>query len=182
MYVLTRIFVLSCLLGGASMLHAQATATASRGVDLKVGGGFTTANGDYSGRYNGGMAYFTYDFTPHIGIEGNFHFIKAANNSYLYEKTYEIGGRYFRNYREDTISPYVKLMYGRGVFNFPPSYVNGPQANLAYNLFAIGGGADYKLRPYLYIRGDFEYQHWMSFVGSSLTPSLLSIGVAYHFR
>lgn len=182
MRVLTKIFLFTCLLGGTSALYAQATATASRPTDLKIGGGFTYANADYSGHYKGGMAFFTYDFTPHIGIEGNFHFIKGGGNSDLYEKTYEIGGRYFRNYHDNLFSPYVKAMYGRGVFNFPAYVPSGPHPNLAYNLFAGGAGLDYKALPYLYFRGDFEYQRWLGFPPSGLTPTLFSFGVAYHFR
>lgn len=180
--VLTKIFILTCLLGGTSGLYGQASATASRTADLKIGGGFTIANGDYSGRYKGGMAFFTYDFTPHLGIEGNFHFIKGGGSSNLYEKTYEIGGRYFRNYADGKLSPYVKVMYGRGVFNFPAYVPNGPHPNLAYNLFAGGAGIDYKVLPYMYVHGDFEYQHWLGFPPSGLTPTLFSIGAAYHFR
>lgn len=180
--VLKRICVFICLVGGTSVLHAQATATASRTADLKIGGGFTTAAGDYSGRYNGGMGYFNYDFNAHFGVEGEFHFVKGGGSSDLYEKTYEIGGRYFRNYKDNKVSPYVKFLYGRGVFNFPAYVPNGPHPNLAYNMFAIGAGADFKVMPHLYIRGDFEYQEWLSFPPSGLTPSLLTVGAAYHFN
>ena len=76
MRVLKRIFVFVCLLGGSSMLHAQASPTASRTADLKIGGGLTTAASDYGNRFNGGMAYFDYEFTAHLGIEGEFHFVQ----------------------------------------------------------------------------------------------------------
>jgi len=182
MCLLKQIAIIACLLCGTSALHAQATATASRSRDLKIGGGFTTANADYSGRYQGGMAFFTYDFNYHWGIEGNFHFVKGGGSNDLYEKTYEIGGRYFWNFRDNKLSPYVKGMYGRGVFNFPAYVPNGPHPNLAYNLMAGGAGLDYKALPYLYVRGDFEYQHWFGFPPNGLTPTLFSVGVAYHFR
>ncbi|HEU5339987.1 hypothetical protein [Edaphobacter sp.] len=180
--MLKKIAIIACLLCGTVALHAQATATASRSRDLKIGGGFTMANADYSGRYQGGMAFFTYDFNYHVGIEGNFHFVKGGGNAGLYEKTYEIGGRYFWNFRDNKLSPYVKGMYGRGVFNFPAYVPNGPHPNLAYNLMAGGVGLDYKALPYLYVRGDFEYQHWFGFPPNGLTPTLFSVGVAYHFR
>lgn len=177
-YLLTA----ACLLASASTLNAQAIATASRRADLKIGGGFTIANADYDGRYKGGMAFLTYDFTGHVGIEGNFHFVKGGGVNNLYEKTYELGGRYFRNYRDDKFSPYVKGLYGRGVFNFPAYIPSGPHPNLAYNIIVGGGGLDYKFRPYLYIRGDFEYQRWLGFPPSGLTPTLFTIGAAYHFH
>ena len=53
-YMLIRAIAFICLLGAASVLHAQSEPTASRLGNLKVGGGFSTANSDYGGRYNGG--------------------------------------------------------------------------------------------------------------------------------
>lgn len=159
------------------MLHAQAGATASRAGDLKVGGGFTTTvNSDYGDRYNGGGAYLNFDFLTHVGIEGEFHYVKDRND--LYEKTYEVGGRYFINHRR--WSPYAKGMFGRGVFNFPP-LADGFHANLGYNLMGIGLGTDYKLKKSVILRGDWEYQHWFGFQNSSLSPSILTIGAAYRF-
>jgi len=174
-----RIFAFFCLLSGASMLHAQASATASRTIDLKVGGGYTTAASDYGERMTGGMGYFDLDVTAHLGMEGEFHFITEGSNQ-IYEKTYEVGGRYFRTYGK--LVPYAKVLYGRGVFNYPAFVPDGPHPNLAYNLFAGGIGADYKVLPYLYVRGDLEFQRWLSFPTSGLTPTLFTVGVAYHFN
>ncbi|WP_185827042.1 porin family protein [Edaphobacter aggregans] len=174
-----RILVFIVLLGGTSMLHAQASPTASRRGDLQIGVGYTNANTDYvPNRVNGGTAYFTYDFKPHFGIEGDFRFIKDSPTNY-YEKSYEIGGRYYRTYKEKWV-PYGRVMYGRGVFNFTSQGVT--TANLAYNLAAVGAGLDYKVLPYLNVRGDFHYQRWFGFPQNGLTPSMFTIGVAYHFR
>ncbi|HEX4577549.1 MAG TPA: outer membrane beta-barrel protein [Edaphobacter sp.] len=159
------------------MLHGQAETTASRLGDLKIGGGFSIANSDYGDRYKGGAAYVNFDFLPHIGVEGEFHFVKDSSD--LYEKTYEVGARYRRTYGK--FVPYGKAMYGRGVFNFPP-LPDGFRPNLGYNLMAGGIGVDYKLKRYLYLRGDWEYQHWFGFQSSSLSPSILTIGGAYRFR
>jgi Outer membrane protein beta-barrel domain len=175
--LLTRIIIFSGLLGMASIMHAQTLPTASRAGDLKIGGGFSTAHSDYGDRFNGGGAYFDYDFHPHIGVTGEFHFVKDPND--LYEKTYEIGGRYFRTYGK--FVPYAKVLYGRGVFNFPP-LGDGFRANLGYNLVAIGVGTDYKVKPWLYVRADWEYQNWFGFQSSSLTPNILTVGAAYRFR
>jgi opacity protein-like surface antigen len=182
MHVLNRLLIFICLLGGASMLHAQASPTASRVGDLKIGGGFTNANSDYvPTRVNGGMGYFDFDLTGHLGVTGEFHFVQASDQTQVYEKTYLIGGRYYRTYGK--LVPYAKFLVGRGVFNFPVDTItHQPTANLAYNMIAIGGGADYKVLPYLYVRGDYEYQRWFGFLDSSLSPSLITVGVAYHFR
>jgi hypothetical protein len=178
MYVLTRILVFVVFMGGASRLHAQASPTASRKADLKIGVGFTNANTDYlPNRVNGGTAYFDFDVSSHLGIEGEFRFVKDGETN-IYEKSYEIGGRYFRTYGK--FVPYGKVMYGRGVFNFANAGVT--TANLAYNMVAAGGGVDYKALRHVYVRGDFEYQRWFGFPPSGLTPTLLTVGVAYHFK
>ena len=175
--MLTKAVVFLGLLGAAPLLNAQAAPTATRLGDLKIGGGFSTADSDYGDRFNGGAAYFDFDFRPNLGVTGEFHFVKDQND--LYEKTYEVGGRYFREYRR--FVPYAKVLYGRGVFNFPVN-PDGFRENLAYNLIAAGGGTDYKVKPYLYVRADWEYQQWFSFAGSSLTPNIFTFGAAYHFR
>ena len=175
--MLLRAIAFIGLLGAATMLHAQSEPTASRLGDLKIGGGFSTANSDYADRYNGGAAYINFDFLPHIGVEGEFHFVKDSSD--LYEKTYEVGGRYFRTYKK--FVPYAKVMYGRGVFNFPP-FGDGFRPNLAYNLLAVGIGVDYKATPHIYARADWEYQTWFGFQDSSLSPNILTVGAAYRFR
>ena len=188
--MLPRILIVLSLLAGAPRLFAQASATASRAGDLLIGAGYTSAESDYGSRFTGFAIYGDFDFTRHFGIEGSFHKVSQGSGSTLYEKTYEIGGRYFRTY--GPLIPYVKIMAGRGVFNYPPYPPPSPQdqasANLAYNLFAGGLGADIKVRRWLYIRGDFEYQKWPGFKGTvdgpinGLTPELFTFGAAYHFR
>ena len=82
------------------MLHAQSEPTASRLGDLKIGGAFSTAKLRLRrAAITAAAAYLNFDFLPHIGVEGEFHFVKDSSND-LYEKTYEAGGRYFRIYRK----------------------------------------------------------------------------------
>jgi hypothetical protein len=176
--VFKRILIVVSLLGVPAMLVAQSSPTASRASDLQIGGGLTNGNTDYvPNRVNGPAVYVDFDFYRHFGVEGEFHFLKDGTTN-IYEKTYEVGGRYSRVYRE-RYAPYVKVLYGRGVFNFTS---NGTTtANLAYNIFAGGGGLDYHLLPYLNLRGDFEYQQWMGFPPNGLTPTIFTIGAAYRF-
>ena len=155
--------------------HGQASATARRRADLQVGVGYTQGKSDYSPNdYKGGAIYATLDLTNHLGAEFVVHQIYSADQNSAYERTYELGGRYFRDYGR--FKPYVKAMYGRGVFNFPQN-----EANLAYNLFTGGGGTDIRILPYLNVRADYEYQRWLSFPPNGLTPQIVTIGVAYHF-
>jgi hypothetical protein len=46
----------------------------------------------------------------------------------------------------------------------------------------LGAGIDYRVKPWLSVRGDWEYQRWFNFLGDSLTPNLITIGAAYRFR
>jgi opacity protein-like surface antigen len=163
------------LLGGASVLHAQARTTASRAADAQIGAGFAFGKSDYQqDTFRGFAAYGNFDFTLHFGVEAEFHQINTSTNDQSYQRTYEIGGRYFRTY--GPLVPYVKAMVGRGDFNYPHGL-----ADLSYNMFAGGAGADLKLGEHLRVRGDYEFQKWSSFPDGGLTPQLVTVGIAYHF-
>ena len=156
-------------------VQGQAKTTASRAADLQVGVGFVLDNSDYSAKELRGVAFYTtLDLSTHFGGEFEIHQANSQLEDNLYERTYEIGPRYFRTYGR--YKPYIKAMYGRGVFNFIDNV-----ANLAYNIFAIGGGVDIAIKPYLNVRGDYEYQTWRNFPPDGLTPQVFTIGVAYHF-
>jgi opacity protein-like surface antigen len=76
-------------------------------------------------------------------------------------------------------------MYGRGVFNFPTvgnASTGSLGANLAYNIAAGSIGADYRLTRSINLRAEYEYQRWMGFPPNGLTPTVASIGAAYHFH
>lgn len=174
-----------------SCSHAQERATAVRKADLQVGGGFSYAwpNFDYSfsrNNFRGWTIYADYDFLPHWGIEFDVHQVNGPGSDKSYERTYELGGRYKRRYGR--FNPYLKGMYGRGVYNFPP--IGGNFAgNLAYNLFTAGAGVDYNLLNHVNVRADYEVQKWLGFPGNTaafgpnfgMTPQLLTVGAAYRF-
>lgn len=168
---------LTCVLLGclAPSVYAQGSPTAARKADLQIGLGAVVVKSDYDlGLFKGGAFYTTLDLREHFGAEFVLHQANLPGSLHLYERTYEIGPRYYRTYGR--FKPYIKGMYGRGVFNFPYD-----EANLAYNLFAIGGGADVAVLSYVNLRADYEYQTWLSFPPSGLTPQVLTLGVAYHF-
>ena len=173
-----QILIAATVFGTSSALHAQARPTAIKQSSIQVGAGFSNANTDYlPNRVNGTTIYFDWDFYHHLGVEGEFRYIKDGKTN-VYEKTYEIGPRYSRTYY-GRFSPYVKALYGRGVFNF--TYLGKTTANLPYNLLAAGGGLDYKLLSHVNVRGEYEYQRWFDFPPNGLTPSVITIGAAYHF-
>jgi len=177
-------------------LLGQAGSTASRKLDLQVGGGYSNANSDYTtNRIGGFMIYADADFMRHIGVEINFHQVTDPNSP-VYERTYEAGARYFRDYGR--LRPYVKGLYGRGVFNSPvydyyvPISCSGGTCtyqivetnfNLAYNMMVGGAGLDVTITPRVNVRVDYEYQKWFSGQGltDGISPQVISIGAAYHF-
>ncbi len=174
---LTTLLAAAALLTFSSSAHAQASvATASRRADLQVGGYFVVVpKPDYTDHtFYGGGAYATYDFMPHFGVEASYRQANTSSNEKTYERTYEVGGRYVRHYGR--FAPYARASYGRGVFNFPDN-----TANLAYNMFSFGGGVDMRAMKHINVRADYEYQHWLSFLHSGLSPQVISIGAAYHF-
>jgi opacity protein-like surface antigen len=183
-----KIFTLICLASLATKVHAQAMPTASRAGDLQIGGSFNLASCSCSGLTSNSLKgygfYSTFDFKLHYGVEAEFHQVNDPDNSEgVYERTYEVGGRYvIRHYRG--FIPYVKVMAGRGVFNFPrfeDEASNTADANLGYTLVAGGIGADYNLIPSINLRAEYQIQKWFSFP-EDLTPQMFTIGAAYHFH
>jgi hypothetical protein len=172
--------VLTALLACSNWVEARAQSlpTASRVGDLQIGGGFVFARSGYNFtpiHLIGGAAYTTFDWNRHLGAEFNFHRIGATENSTIHETTFEIGPRVYLT--RGRLKPYAKVMYGRGVYNFSNNV-----ANVAYNVYTFGGGSDYSLFRALNVRADYEYQNWAGFPLGTLHPSVVSIGIAYHFR
>ena len=173
-----HVFVLLLACSLSAVAPAQSTPTASRPGDLQFGGGFTFGKSEYNFdkvTLNGGAFYATFDKRTHWGYEVDFRQVKPTSDSTVYERTYEFGPRFYFNYGR--FVPYAKVLYGRGVYNFSHDV-----ANIAYNLYTFGGGTDFLLTPGLNLRADYEYQSWQGFPLATLNPSLVTIGVAFHFR
>jgi len=158
--------------------YAQSLPTASRIGDLQVGGGFVLAHSGYNFtpiRLIGEAGYTTFDWRNHWGGEFDFRNSHSTSDSTVYERTYEIGPRIFLT--RGRLTPYAKIMFGRGVYNFHDSV-----ATVAYNMYTYGGGVDVRLTRWLNLRGDYELQNWMQFPLGTLHPSVVTIGLAYHFN
>lgn len=159
-------------------LPAQSLPTATRAGDLQIGGGFTFARSGYNFtpiHLIGESFYTTFSWKKHWGGEFDFHNAHASDDSTIYERTYEIGPRIFLP--RGPITPYAKAMYGRGLYNFSQS-----RANIAYNIYTFGGGVDFAVKPSINIRADYEYQNWAGFPLGTLHPSVITVGIAYHFH
>jgi opacity protein-like surface antigen len=157
---------------------AQSKPTADRVGDLQIGGSLAYARSGYNFtpiHLIGEGLYTTFDWKTHLGAEFNFHNTTASQDSTVYERTYEVGPRVYLT--RGRFVPYAKVMYGRGVYNFHNSV-----ANVAYNMYTYGGGADFRVLRSINVRADYEYQNWMSFPLGTLHPSVFMVGVAYHFH
>lgn len=172
--------MLPILLAAGSLLlssaQAQRTApTAQRRAMLQVGGGFTLAQPDYSQpRFRGGSLYATLDFRPHLGVEFMVHQVNTPYTDRISERTYELGPRYV--WHLSHVDPFIKVSYGRGVFNYPDD-----AANLAYNMVTLTGGVDVPVQRHITLRGEYEYQRWFDFPPNGLTPHMVTVGAAYRF-
>jgi opacity protein-like surface antigen len=161
-----------------AQIGGRALPTASRAGDLQIGGGIALGSSNYnfvSTRLQGFAIYTTFDIRAHWGGEFNFRQNKSTTDSTVYERTYEIGPRLY--VLKGRFEPYAKVLVGRGVYNFSNNV-----ANIAYNIYALGGGADYRVTRSLNVRADYEYQTWAGFPLAALHPSVITLGVAYHFH
>jgi hypothetical protein len=170
-----------------SLLMSQAMPTAARRLNLEAGGLFSLANPGIASdativygqmNFKGGGLYATIDPTNHLGVEMSVRQVFGTEG--VYERTYNVGPRFYLTHGR--FMPYGKVLFGRGVFNFPNNF-----ANEAFTEATFGGGLDYRLSSTFYIRADYEYQRWFSFgtqvsaFPGNLSPSVASFGFAYHF-
>jgi opacity protein-like surface antigen len=167
-----------------SVMHAQATAAATRGGMAQVGVAYSTSNEDqYVGKYLQGMTiYGTFDLNNHLGVEGDVHLDSALKSYFGYtESSYDVGLRYVRHYGR--FNPYAKALVGLGRSKAQSStQIVGGSTPGSYMLFGLGGGLDYSVSSHINARADFEYQRWPNFPPHGLTPPIFSIGVAYRIR
>jgi outer membrane protein with beta-barrel domain len=162
-------------------ISAQAIATAT-GKTLAVGVAYQNIDPDYGITRASGMQIFAnYDFARHIGLtaEANLQTAFSSKVPFL-EHTYLFGARGI--YRRHRYLVYGKALIGDATASNNtnnPGLYNAPGS---YPLFAIGGGLDIRLEHHITVRPfDYEEQHWFTYHPDSLTPHLLSFGVAYRF-
>jgi hypothetical protein len=155
-------------------VHGQAQSAARGGSQLIGGGYFSAFSPDYgTNELLGAGLYADFNVGSHLGAEGEARFLRLNQAFDVHEDNYLVGPRY--RWRFHRYQPYVKFLIGNGQFNFPDNFAHG-----GYLMFAYGGGLDVTLRHHLIWRAvDYEYQHWSSFQGSSLSPNGFSFGIAY---
>jgi len=207
--VLTRISIASrCFLAASAValfLYAcpgssQSLPTEQKTADVQIGGTFNYAFPDYTPqRFFGPGAYLDIDVRHHLGAEVSYSLLNNPAPLGINEKTYQYGVRYrfdsphIGNFTTERVTPYLRLNFGRGVFNYgyttvinpapPPTNLTIYNADLAYNMYSMGGGIDYHLNRSINIRViDYQHQVWFGFPPHGLSPNQFSAGAAYHFH
>jgi len=172
---------LACALSITSSGRAQALPTATARGYLQAGGGYAYGKPDYGDKAIQGISGFAdFDFSQHFGVEAAFHYVSIITPTDLGENTFLIGPRYV--YRKGRFAPYAKLMLGRGDLVIQETEDNPGKYSGNYFIYAIGGGLDIGITNHLVVRAfDLEYQEWPG-LGSGLTPSVATAGIAYRFR
>ncbi len=172
-------FVVTGLLSLVPAVRAQAVYTASKTPLLEAGVGFLYLNNDYTPQSDQGIsAWLDANLNSFIGLEAEGHFGVLQSPSDIGENSYLIGPRL--SVRQGKSSLYAKAMVGRGDFihDLPGHY-----SSSSYNLYAFGGGLDYRVGPSWKVRlVDAEFQTWSSFKPHGLTPYAISTGVMYIFH
>ena len=187
--------------------NAQAKYTATRILDLQVGGLFVADYPDYTRhKFYGYGVYGDFDFTNHLGFEGEFRQANDTTNGQYasvgqpnstvlqHQRTYEGGLRYFRHYGR--FASYAKVMFGVASEEYPPFPPPAPQnvsaGTYGYHFLGLGTGTDIEITQHINARVDFESQQWFAATNSpspnnigglprGLTPFLYSGGVAWRF-
>jgi opacity protein-like surface antigen len=172
------ILILLALFAMAMAASAQVVPSAKGSrPSLSAGGLAMAAQPDYengiitsSSNHLGGMGVFVdYRMSRWVQLEAEsrWQIWNQDQSQSIHENTYALGLREpIHTFRR--ITPYGKAMIGFG----SGSFLTGRAA-----MYALGGGADYRLNKRFSLRADFEYQRWR--VTPTLHPYAADIGISY---
>lgn len=189
---------LAALLALPSIGRTQALPTATGMGKTQVGAAFSYATPDFwiqpkigdpkyqSQSIAGVTGYGDYDFTRHLGVEGDFHCLCLITSLDRAELTYFLGPR--------LMLPYGRfVLYGKALAGIRDLYIQEQQDNYILNSnvlipsgtsigYSIGGGLDIIYNQKIVIRAvDYESQDWPGYGPSGISPSVFTFGVAYRF-
>ena len=170
----------ACVLGLATLSHAQAVPTASRGGSIQLGIGGMVSSPDYAQTYDKGLTFYgDFDFTHNFGIEGDIHYA-IVTPSDISENSYLFGPRY--GIRHKKLNVYAKGLFGLGRFGTQGGSFT-VIATSSYFVYAFGAGVEYMVTRNINIRPfDVEFQKWPTFAPNGLSPITYTFGAAYVFH
>jgi opacity protein-like surface antigen len=99
------------------------------------------------------------------------------------------GGLIYSWPRFHKFRPYAKAFMGFGNADHAVDPVTKRWGHDSRTVTSFGGGLDYQVFKYIWVRGDYEYQTWPTFFKHSnpdvragrLNPQGFTLGVMYHF-
>lgn len=165
----------------APHMSAQAIAAAT-GKSLAVGVAYQNIDPDYGVKRASGLQIFAnYDFARYVGVTAEVNLQTAFTSDIPFlEHSYMFGAR--GEYHKRRYMGYGKVLIGDATASNNtnnPALINAPGS---YPAFGIGGGLDIRFDHHITVRAiDYEEQHWFTYHPNSLTPHILSFGVAYRF-
>jgi hypothetical protein len=125
-------------------------------------------------RLGGFGAYADLNIFHGLGVEGEARWLRINEFEGISQDNYLIGPR-VRLHRIWRAQPYVKVLAGYSHMNFEENIATG-----RFTTIAFGGGVDFRVSRKLTFRPiDLEYQEWPQFVGNSLSPYGISVGMSY---
>jgi opacity protein-like surface antigen len=179
--VLAALFSLSTL----SVCAQVAPTVKVSGLPFGVGAGVTDYSLDYGPgrRMIGASAWIDYRIWHGLGVEAEGTSIFADRPDSLTRMKQDTikGGAIYKYHPVFHITPYAKGLIGLGSIDFPdrnPLYTHD-----TYTVYAVGGGAEYRVWKTLSVRGDYEYEFWDQFRGGKfLNPNGFTVGATYYLR
>ena len=157
----------------SAFLQGQVVAAGHGGAHLVGGGFFSDYSPDYvTNRLYGVGCFVDFDLRGHLGLEGEMRFLRFNQLFDVHQDNYEIGPTF--RWRLRRWEPYGKFMVGNGQFNFPFDFGHG-----GYLILAPGAGLDIHYHRFTIRAVDYEYQRWINFQNSTLSPNGISSGIAY---
>jgi hypothetical protein len=164
----------------------QALPTATQALEITAfGAGTVTFTGLDEGRNAGITAGVDLSFRSHFGLRPALEIRGTQpfdNGQVVGLKSGLIGPRFTREFNRFHV--YGDAFFGRGALNYVGGYIeDGYQYDrTTSNVFAGGGGIDYRLTEHFDIKADALYERWKTPVTSSgdIHPIPVSLGVVYH--
>jgi len=179
-----------CLLFAAIPAFSQVVPAYQKGgVNLQVGVGASSYDVDWGhGRMLGGTLWGDWypAKLPHVlnglGLEGEARDISLDPNLPPQKNMRQDtagGGAIYRWRINDRFNPFFKGLIEDGSVDFYPV---GHYSHDTRLLIASGGGLQFRFFGPLWVRGDYEYQYWISpLIGNTLNPQGFTLGFAYDF-
>jgi len=181
--VLKKLFIFSLLLGSGAAFAQVAQSVHGGKSTLWVGGEIGSFYTDYlpKTRIVGPGVTVDYNFTPKLGVIGEFRWLHWNGTDSQTQSDYFGGAKYTLHYHRLSFGP--KFLLGGVWVKFPVKGTGG--ATGSYFAYAPGVFGEYRFSQRFSVRGGYEYQFLPSapglppFPSNGMTPNGFTVGVNY---